>query len=370
MMNYFQNIRKTALEALFTSWDIALRRYPGFVYENKIYPNEIPVFLFHNEAPKVLELKFRFLSKNRYKTLAMEEYYKIITGQDPIIPKSILITIDDGDISLWNTIYPLLKKYNLKATAFIIPGLMDGRKDIISWEQANIMFKEGIIDFQSHTYSHKLIPISPKVTEFITPYLIERYPSCELSQHGDIKLGMPLYKSKSRMSVFKRYIIDNELIDACVKFVESNGGNEFFKKTDWRKRLKSFYNNYRNSHSLAERYETYKEQREGILLELSKSKELIEEKMPGNKVIHLSLPWNVTSNITTQSVKETGYRSIFLGKVNNKYYSKHLPDPYHIPRVSSNFLLMLPGEGRETLISIILKKTRRRSKTVAPYLTH
>lgn len=358
MMNCFQNIKKNLSEATSMSLDLIFRKYPSFVYGNKISATEIPVFLFHTENPEILESKFQFLTKNQYKTLTTEEYYEIITKKKRPGPKSILITIDDGDVGLWKTTYPLLKKYNLRATTFIIPGLMDNNNYLINWGQANIMYKEGIIDFQSHTYSHKLIPVSPKLVGFINSYLILKYTPYELSQHNDIKSGMPLYKSNSRMGKNKKYIIDKELINACANFAGSQ------------KKLKKFYYTYRNSHRLVECYETSEEQKNAILFELSQSKALIEEKISGCKVTHLSLPWNVTSDLTIQLTRELGYKSIFIGKVNNKYYSRDFPDPYNIPRISSDFLFTLPGEGRETLRSILLKKLKRRAKTGASYLTH
>lgn len=370
MTNYCRSAKKIFSEAFSISWDILLRRYPPFVYGNDLPSPYIPVFLFHTEREEILEKQFNFLKNNGYKTLSIDEYFKIITGEIPVIQKSILITIDDGDKNLYDTFLPLLKKYNFKATVFIIAGLIEKLPQLITWRHASILHESGCFDIQSHTYSHRLIPISPKIIDFINPYLISKYQPYELTQYGEIKLGTPLFSSNSRMGKDKKYVIENQIIQQCVNFVEEKGKDEFFNNKRWRKDITEFYNNYKKTNKINEHFESKEEQKEEIYFELYQSKKLIEEKIPGLKVSHLSLPWNITGEITTQTAMRLGYKTIFLGKINRKYYGNNLPDPMNIPRVSSDFLCMLPGTGRDSLCKILIDKLYRKSKAGASYLTH
>jgi peptidoglycan/xylan/chitin deacetylase (PgdA/CDA1 family) len=46
-----------------------------------------------------------------------------LTGAKPLLHnKSVLLTIDDARSSVWRFAYPLLKKYQMNAVVFIIPG--------------------------------------------------------------------------------------------------------------------------------------------------------------------------------------------------------------------------------------------------------
>ncbi|RDV16115.1 polysaccharide deacetylase family protein [Pontibacter diazotrophicus] len=49
----------------------------------------------------------------------LSEHFDVYQGKD------ILITVDDGDISFYHYMFPLLKKYNMPAILFIITGLID-----------------------------------------------------------------------------------------------------------------------------------------------------------------------------------------------------------------------------------------------------
>ena len=47
------------------------------------------------------------------------------------------------------------KKYNLKATIFLISDFLDTYPNYLTWDQAAEMQQSGLIDFESHTLSHE-----------------------------------------------------------------------------------------------------------------------------------------------------------------------------------------------------------------------
>ncbi|HEX9063290.1 MAG TPA: polysaccharide deacetylase family protein, partial [Clostridia bacterium] len=65
--------------------------------------------------------------------------------------KPIIITFDDGYEDNYTNAYPILKKYNLKATIFLVPGFI-GKDNFLKADQVKQM--TDIISFQSHTISH------------------------------------------------------------------------------------------------------------------------------------------------------------------------------------------------------------------------
>ena len=62
----------------------------------------------------------KYIFDNGYKTISTEEFYKWYIGAVEYENKTLLITIDDGHYEDYYLVYPILKKYNLKATSFVI----------------------------------------------------------------------------------------------------------------------------------------------------------------------------------------------------------------------------------------------------------
>jgi len=66
------------------------------------------------------EKQLQYLSENDYHILSMLELEKYLKGEVLVPKKSIVITIDDGDPSVYIYAYPLLEKYQVRATTFLV----------------------------------------------------------------------------------------------------------------------------------------------------------------------------------------------------------------------------------------------------------
>jgi peptidoglycan/xylan/chitin deacetylase (PgdA/CDA1 family) len=69
----------------------------------------------------------------------------------------IIITLDDGYKSNYTILFPLLKKYNIKATIFACSDHMywgEKGSNHFSWKQAQEMVESGLVDIQAHTTGH------------------------------------------------------------------------------------------------------------------------------------------------------------------------------------------------------------------------
>lgn len=91
-----------------------------------------------------LEEHLKYLKDNNFKTLTMEEFKKWMYGEIEIPSKSVLLTVDDGAKGTGkhngNKLNPLLEKYELNATLFLITGW---------WDIEN--YRGNYLDIQSHT---------------------------------------------------------------------------------------------------------------------------------------------------------------------------------------------------------------------------
>lgn len=68
--------------------------------------------------------------------------------------KPIIITLDDGYVDTYKNVFPILQKYNIKATLFVITDYLNLYPNYITWAQAREMQSSGLVDIESHTLSH------------------------------------------------------------------------------------------------------------------------------------------------------------------------------------------------------------------------
>ena len=123
----------------------------------------VPVLMYHYVTDDVAPL-------GTQKALAvspetMEEYLKYLVdnGYDPIwfedlehvdeYDKPVILTFDDGYDDNYTVLYPLLEKYQTKATIFVIGNAM-GSTHKMTQEQVYEMAASGLVSIQSHTYTH------------------------------------------------------------------------------------------------------------------------------------------------------------------------------------------------------------------------
>jgi len=397
-----KNIRQMAAVAK----DLATGRYPRFVYRRSLGTEEIAVFGFHGVEPESFEALLQFLASNGYRSLKAGEICAIMGGhQEPPRTTSVALTFDDGMGSVWAVAFPLLKKYGLTATVFLIsewireadeylPNLEDvwdkratlesvqgrdsGPRPMLTWREARRMHGSGVIDFQSHTATHSLISVGPEILAFVSPELLSHYQPFEFFQTHTREsrprfeppaLGTPLYRSDSRMSAAPRCLVDDSVAEACARHVEEHGGEGFFGHRAWQAELRAVAADATRGNSHV-RYENQRDQRSAILGELTSSRRTIETRLDRGGVEHLCYPWGVGSDIAVAASKEAGYRTNFWGGLDGRFVNRPGDDPYRISRMGEDFAWILPGEGRRSLARLLIKKLRRRAVEGSPYLTH
>ena len=76
-------------------------------------------------SPANFESQIAGLAKHGYRALSTSEFGAFMAGE-PVPPKSILITFDDGYADNHDIALPILKRHGLTATFFIATGFLDG----------------------------------------------------------------------------------------------------------------------------------------------------------------------------------------------------------------------------------------------------
>jgi peptidoglycan/xylan/chitin deacetylase (PgdA/CDA1 family) len=98
--------------------------------------------------------QMEYLYENSYKTLSLNE---LIDHGGYNYGKCVVITFDDGWENNYTNTFPILMKWGLTATIFVITGCI-GQLGYMDWHQLEEMNKEGI-SIQSHTCSHRPLSI-------------------------------------------------------------------------------------------------------------------------------------------------------------------------------------------------------------------
>ncbi|NNF27488.1 MAG: polysaccharide deacetylase family protein [Gemmatimonadetes bacterium] len=168
---------------------------------------QVPVFCYHVVSAEGFEEDLRYLQENGYQTLDADSYLERLRDPDPPRARAVVLTFDDGARNLFETVFPLLNAYGMKAVAFICPGLhreeaeyavtTDGREDgrPCSWEQIEAMHASGVIDFQSHTLEHRYVPRWPEAA----PLAGSRADVVDKLRGRPLPLGEDLRTSKTTL---------------------------------------------------------------------------------------------------------------------------------------------------------------------------
>ena len=120
----------------------------------------VPVLMYHAVSddlwgywdlfvsPQTIEEELLYLQENGFETIWFEDLSHVEDYEKPVI-----LTFDDGYDDNYTELFPLLQKYNAKATIFVIPKAI-GTPHKMTAEQIYELSQSGLVSIQSHTYSH------------------------------------------------------------------------------------------------------------------------------------------------------------------------------------------------------------------------
>lgn len=121
---------------------------------------KVPVLMYHavsddmwgiNElfvSPSSMDEQLAYLVENGYDAIWFEDLAHVEDYDKPVI-----LTFDDGYDDNYTELLPLLQKYNVKATVFVI-GNAAGMTHKMTAEQIREMADSGLVSIQSHGYTH------------------------------------------------------------------------------------------------------------------------------------------------------------------------------------------------------------------------
>lgn len=110
---------------------------------------------FWSSPINVFESHMRWLKDNGYEAISAEDLVLIMEGHMDAPEKAVCITFDDGERSLLDLGLPVLEKYGMKATLFLVTAQV-GKNwrglEMMSWAELNELESSGLVSVQSHTH--------------------------------------------------------------------------------------------------------------------------------------------------------------------------------------------------------------------------
>jgi peptidoglycan/xylan/chitin deacetylase (PgdA/CDA1 family) len=126
---------------------------------------EVSILVYHRfglsvkDAMTVRTATFRwqldYLKQHGYTIIPLRALVSYLSGRTPAPPRrSVVITADDGHISVFTEMLPVVREHEVPVTLFVYPSAISNASYAMTWEQLDALHRTGLFDIGSHTYWH------------------------------------------------------------------------------------------------------------------------------------------------------------------------------------------------------------------------
>ena len=158
----------------------------------------VPILCYHRFGPTASKMvvtpasfaaQLEYLARNDFRVIRLTQLVEFLEGKRALPKRAVVITVDDGYASVYQTALPLLKRYGFPATVFVYTDFI-GARDALTWPQMHELVASGLIDVQAHSKTHTNLTLK-KAGEND-----ERY-----RERLDTELRLPRHIVQQRLSV-------------------------------------------------------------------------------------------------------------------------------------------------------------------------
>ena len=136
----------------------------------------VPIIMYHQVkdsglgndviSPSEFESDLKYLKDNNYNTITMAQLIDYVYNKKDLPQNPVILAFDDGYLSTYLNVYPLLKEYNMKIVLSIIGKSVDEFSKVkdenieyshVTWDEVKEMQESGLVEMQNHSYGlHKI----------------------------------------------------------------------------------------------------------------------------------------------------------------------------------------------------------------------
>lgn len=133
---------------------------------------EAPIFLYHHirpieknfgepeialtVTPNIFERQLEYFIKTGFNSINLKDLHDYFYDNKKLPVQPFILTFDDGYKDFYQYVFPFLKKYNIKATIFIITDFV-GKPDYLDWQEINELAQSNLVELGAHTLDHKAL---------------------------------------------------------------------------------------------------------------------------------------------------------------------------------------------------------------------
>lgn len=137
---------------------------------------KIPIIMYHyveyvkddgdlirkrlNIVPSLFEGHLQTLRNAKYETYFVRDIPEIMKGDTQYSTQSAILTFDDGYEDFYTVVFPLLKRYHMRATVYVIYNYI-GRRGFLNEMQLKELAKSDLVEIGSHTLDHVYLKQAP-----------------------------------------------------------------------------------------------------------------------------------------------------------------------------------------------------------------
>ncbi len=134
-----------------------------------VTPVRVPILMYHyveivqdkrdtirrglDILPTTIDAEIATLLTHKYTPIFMSDLADYLDGKSSLPEKPIVLTFDDGYRDFYTDAYPILKKYHVKATAYVVPGFLN-RPNYMTKDQVKEVAASDLIEIAAHTVHH------------------------------------------------------------------------------------------------------------------------------------------------------------------------------------------------------------------------
>lgn len=111
-------------------------------------------------APGVFAAEMRFLRVHHFHTITVAQLADHIRYGSPLPSHPVALTFDDGYEDHYTSVLPILRRYGLRATFFIVSGFADTPR-YMTWAQIRTLDRDGM-EIGVHTLDHVDLTLLPR----------------------------------------------------------------------------------------------------------------------------------------------------------------------------------------------------------------
>ncbi len=106
-----------------------------------------------NTTPFILEEEIKTLAAAGYTFMTSAELADALDKKTTLPQKPIVLTFDDGYRDFYTDVLPILKKYHVKATEYVIAGFLNRPNHLLDTQITEIL-QSGLVEIGAHTVHH------------------------------------------------------------------------------------------------------------------------------------------------------------------------------------------------------------------------